>query len=32
MFFSGKMESQTGQTPPSWELTVNDTQPTFFYW
>ncbi|KAH7027800.1 uncharacterized protein B0I36DRAFT_327954 [Microdochium trichocladiopsis] len=31
LFFSGPKESQPGQTPPTWELTVNDTSPTFFY-
>ncbi|KXJ86233.1 hypothetical protein Micbo1qcDRAFT_236963 [Microdochium bolleyi] len=31
MFFSGMKQSQQGDEPPSWELTVNDTTPTFFY-
>ncbi|KAJ1327897.1 cell wall integrity and stress response component [Microdochium nivale] len=31
MFFSGMKQSQPGDEPPSWELTVNDTAPAFFY-
>ncbi|KXJ85147.1 hypothetical protein Micbo1qcDRAFT_181076 [Microdochium bolleyi] len=31
MFFSGNKESAAGEAPLSWELTVNDTSPIFFY-
>lgn len=31
-FFSGNMISETGDEQPEWLLTVNNTDPIFFYW